>query len=649
MAKATKSVIAAVLATTAVVPAIAVSANEATTTSVQVTTEQVANTIDFTLQEPTGRLGTYVTGPATLVERNGAQYMQLNLSDAVLEMVEQVLVGKISVLEMNNGKKTVLIRLTEDYAPINVDFTLNSPFVSGNFEAVITPIAPTEEAAPEPQEPPTEETPVEDQPTLTTPAPEQPTEQRPTPEQPAEEQKPVFEEGDFGKVENGVYDITYDAINPNDKTVGYTAITSHFKPAAKLIVEDGTYRVQIETAERSNAMIADVTIAGKSATVISGTATAGTRVFEASIPSLEALHDASVHVVVAAMGMDKVYPFGFAVTAVNEQLVEAPTPEPEPEQPVTPEEPIEETPAPPTTETTPPSDATTMPLYVYTDGEQKLSIMQGTYVNEQVEVTSTATGYNVDITFPKGQHINSFDVLGATVAKKSETVEGENIVKVYTVQVDDLTRVYTGTVDLSVRAGDFSYDEIYDVQMQFGGKQNPFTDIQRSANYGAIVQLYSAGIFKESSKFNPNDNVKRSQFALMLQRGLQLDVPATTKFTDIAKFDAEAQNAIKALNGYGVINGTTGTTFAPGMEITRKQAALMIYRLLVKKGFEPTGVTADFTDVKGNGEDAVAIAELNKLGVMTGFEGKFNPQNKLTRNQMAKVLHNTLQVIETLK
>lgn len=632
MAKATKTVIAAVLATTAVVPAITVSANEATTTSVEVTTTS-AQTIDFTLQEPTGRLASYVKGPATLVERNGAQYMQLNLSDAVMEMVEQVLVGKISVLEIIDGKKTILIRLSEDYAPMNVDFTLNSPFVSGNFEAVITPVAPSEE----------EETPI-----VTQPAPTPPTS-----EKPVEEQKPVFEEGDFGELENGVYDISYDAINPADNTLGYTAITNHFKPAAKLIVENGTYRVQVETAERSNAMIADVTIAGKSATVISGTATAGTRVFEASIPSLEALHDASVHVVVAAMGMDKVYPFGFAVTAVNEQLVEVPTPEPEPEQPVTPEEPIEETPAPPTTETpaptTPPSDATSMPLYVYTDGEQKLSIMQGTYVNEQVEVTSTATGYNVDITFPKGQHINSFDVLGATVAKKSETVEGENIVKVYTVQVDDLTRVYTGTVDLSVRAGDFSYDEIYDVQMQFGGKVNPFTDIQRSANYGAIVQLYSAGIFKESSKFNPNDNVKRSQFALMLQRSLQLDVPATTKFTDIAKFDAEAQNAIKALNGYGVINGTTETTFAPGMEITRKQAALMIYRLLVKKGFEPTGVTADFTDVKGNGEDAVAIAELNKLGVMTGFEGKFNPQNKLTRNQMAKVLHNTLQVIETLK
>jgi hypothetical protein len=34
---------------------------------------------------------------------------------------------------------------------------------------------------------------------------------------------------------------------------------------------------------------------------------------------------------------------------------------------------------------------------------------------------------------------------------------------------------------------------------------------------------------------------------------------------------------------------------------------------------------------------------------MTGFEGKFNPENKLTRNQMAKVLNNTLTTLDGLK
>ena len=595
MAKATKAIIASLLATTAIVPAIAVSADEVTTTTAQ-PTAAAAQTIDFTVQEESGRLAAFVKGPATLVEREGVQYMQLNLTDAVLAMVTKVTVGDASALYTVGDKKMVLIPLTKEYAPVDVNFTITSPYVSGDFAAVLTPDAKS----------------------ITTPAPTAPT-------TPVEEQKPTFTEGNFGTVANGTYNISFDAVNEKDNTLGYTAITNHFKPEAKLIVENGVYRVQLETKESSNSMIADVTIAGQQAAVISGTATEGSRVFEVAIPSLNALHEASVHVVVPAANMDKEYPFGFAITAIEGATTEPPV--------ETPEAPA----------------AQKMPVFVYADGEAKLSIMQGQYVANEVDVTSTTTGYNVDVTFPQGQHLNDFKVAGATVAKKSETTVGDNKVKVYTVAVDDITKMYTATVDLSVRFGEFAYDEVYNVQMQFGGKVNPFTDIQASGNYGAIVQLYSQGIFKEAAKFNPNSNVKRSQFALMLQRGLNLQVPAATKFTDIAKFDKEAQDAIKALNNYGVINGTSTTTFAPGADITRKQAALMIYRLLEKQGYKATGATANFSDVKGADEAAKAIAELNKLGVMTGFEGKFNPQNKLTRNQMAKVLNNALNVIDTLK
>ncbi|MEG0474046.1 MAG: S-layer homology domain-containing protein, partial [Solibacillus sp.] len=67
-------------------------------------------------------------------------------------------------------------------------------------------------------------------------------------------------------------------------------------------------------------------------------------------------------------------------------------------------------------------------------------------------------------------------------------------------------------------------------------------------------------------------------------------------------------------------------------------------------GYKATGATANFSDVSAKDIEAVkAIAELNKLGIMTGYEGKFNPDNKLTRGQMAKVLNNALTVIEGLK
>lgn len=138
-----------------------------------------------------------------------------------------------------------------------------------------------------------------------------------------------------------------------------------------------------------------------------------------------------------------------------------------------------------------------------------------------------------------------------------------------------------------MRFGDFAYDEKYNVQLQFGGEKNPFTDIQKLANYGAIVSLYSYGIFKDSEKFNPYNTTTRYQFSLMLFRALELEVPETTNFKDIAKLDEEALSAIKALNSYGVINGVNEETFAPYNKITRAQTAKMIYRLLVKEGYEP--------------------------------------------------------------
>ena len=76
----------------------------------------------------------------------------------------------------------------------------------------------------------------------------------------------------------------------------------------------------------------------------------------------------------------------------------------------------------------------------------------------------------------------------------------------------------------------------------------PFSDITNDNHKEFIETLYEEGIFKEADKFNPKDTLKRYQFALMLNRALDLDVPATTNFTDIAKLDQETQDAVKALN-----------------------------------------------------------------------------------------------------
>ena len=607
--KVTKAAIASLLATSAIVPAIAVSADtngtqtvngtDATTRTVDaVTTAAATKTIDFKVEEASGMLAKFVKGPGELTERDGQQYIKLNLSEAVLAMVTAVTVDGKTALHEYSGTKTVLIPVTATYAPVVVDFAITSPAGAGEYKATLTPDASSikEVTATEPKEETTEA-------------------------------KPFTPGKTFTSVADGTYAITFDAYDPKTNVGGYKAITNHFSPNAKLVVEGGQYAVQIEIAEKSNAMIAGLKVGGVEATTVSGTATEGTRVMQFPIASISDLQEASVHVVVPAANMDKEYPFGFAINTAN---LELPAADKEPEVKPTPE--------------------VTVPVYVYKDGTHEISVMKQ-YLGTTATITSTEAGKSVvEVSFPQAQYLNGFTVEGATVAEKSSETVGTDTVKVYTIEVEDTSKIYTANVDVSVHVGPINYDSKYDVQLQFGGKQNPFTDIIKAGNYGAIVHLYSQGIFKESDKFNPGNNVKRSQFALMLNRALTLEVPAATKFTDITSYDAETQSAIKALNNYGVINGKSATTFAPSQEITRKQAALMIYRLLVKEGYTEAGATSNFSDVSSKDtEAATAIAELNKLGIMTGFEGKFSPENKLTRNQMAKVLNNALNVINGLK
>ena len=330
--------------------------------------------------------------------------------------------------------------------------------------------------------------------------------------------------------------------------------------------------------------------------------------------------------------------------AFGEVKTEAPVkenkPETETEKPVA-EKPTTETPN--TTE----AQGEEVPVYVYKDGEKELSIMAGVYLSN----TATVTDNGIDVVFPQGQYLKGFEVEGATVALKSEEVVGNNTVKVYTIQTKDESKIYTATVDVKVNVSGVNYDTKHKVQLQFGGKQNPFTDIQKLDNYSAIVNLYSAGIFKENEKFNPHNPTTRSQFSLMLYRALKVEAPATTAFKDIAKLDAEAQSAIKALNNLGVINGVNKETFAPYKNITRAQTAKMIYRLLVSNGYkDQANAVVPFSDVTANDAELnKAAAQLNALGIMTGSNGKLNPNAPLTRNQMAKVLNNALEVLEGLK
>ena len=424
-------------------------------------------------------------------------------------------------------------------------------------------------------------------------------------------------------VADGVYNIDIELYDKNGNP-GYKAMQTHIKNTGKLVVRKGKYFIQFEASEASASMIkgyyayetydaekSDLTVVSESPTVV-----------EIPVDSLESISKAGVWVYAKYPGGEhsQVYQFGIGIKdAANLNL---------------------------------PSAA---PVFVYKDESTELSIMNGKYLSVTSSVSVNENGkYDVGLTFPEGQHVQEFIFEGQTIANPVNTTDDKgNTVSVYTVEVDNPIGLYDATVDLHVKSTingqPFEYKEVYDIQIQIGGKQNPFKDITKSYAYKNVVSLYNKGIFVSAEKFNPKNDLPRGHLALMLNRAFDLEVPATTVFTDISKQTKEVQDAVKALNAYGIIKGATATTFNPTGSIKRFEAALMIDRLLAKQGIvAEKGLTSTFTDVKKlTAEAQSSIAHLAKLGVVNGKGyNKFDPNAVLTRQEMAVILDKALKLIE---
>lgn len=170
-----------------------------------------------------------------------------------------------------------------------------------------------------------------------------------------------------------------------------------------------------------------------------------------------------------------------------------------------------------------------------------------------------------------------------------------------------------------------------------------FDDIKGIYSQDAIEELASRNIVQgtTSTTYSPYRNITRSQFSVMIVRALALETTGDTKFNDINGH--WAQKEIQALNEIGVVNGVTETSFNPNGELTRQQAALMLYRLLKVYGVDMAYTEPNFDDAdKLSGDVREAVGALQDLGIFEGSNGKFNPNDKLTRMQMAKVLQRTL-------
>lgn len=117
------------------------------------------------------------------------------------------------------------------------------------------------------------------------------------------------------------------------------------------------------------------------------------------------------------------------------------------------------------------------------------------------------------------------------------------------------------------------------------------------------------------------------------------ETPSETKFNDVSANDWFA-SAVDYVTGKGMMNGTADNTFSPKANTTRGMVVTVLYRL----ENQPSTSAASFTDVASSAYYANAVAWANANGIVSGYgSGKFGPNDKVTREQLAAILYRYAQ------
>ncbi len=151
---------------------------------------------------------------------------------------------------------------------------------------------------------------------------------------------------------------------------------------------------------------------------------------------------------------------------------------------------------------------------------------------------------------------------------------------------------------------------------------------------------------KGKKRFQPNDTLKRGDFVLMLARAFNFQLNGSASFPDVPRNSYYA-GAIAAAKSLGLIKGSgQNGSFRPEAEITRQEAATILFRVLQREQNLSAADLGYLTSYSDSGQidtyAQTALATLIRDGVFEGSGGRLYPYSPLTRAQMAVILHRAI-------
>ena len=170
-----------------------------------------------------------------------------------------------------------------------------------------------------------------------------------------------------------------------------------------------------------------------------------------------------------------------------------------------------------------------------------------------------------------------------------------------------------------------------------------FVDIGTSWAAGYIDRLAARGIMQGSTVngqkyYYPNSNLKRSEFAAMIARTLDLDTSSEEglDFADNDAIPSWARGAVAACVREGLMQGSSTGNFNPSSNITRAEVMTVISRSL-PRGYAPGSKT--YTDQADIPAWAVThVQTVSNIGLVGGYrDGSIQPNARITRAEIAKI------------
>lgn len=160
----------------------------------------------------------------------------------------------------------------------------------------------------------------------------------------------------------------------------------------------------------------------------------------------------------------------------------------------------------------------------------------------------------------------------------------------------------------------------------------------------AIEYLYKKNIINGTgeNEFSPDGYLTREQATKIICNAFSIKETAKkTEFKDVVP-GAWYEKYVAAVQGSGIMLGTGDSEFGVGMNITRQDLAVILYRAM---GVTDEARECSFTDsgdIDGYAKDAVAY--LSGKGIINGYEdGRFLPHKYVTRAEAAKLIYGIIE------